>query len=254
MLHVRRFGAGPQVTALHGFSLTGEQFAPATGLLDHTIIAPDLPGHGSSRAQPTDLDSVLASVETLLGPPGTATPLIGYSQGARLALLTAVEDPTEISALVLISGSAGIRDVDARRARIEQDHNLADRITTIGVEAFIDSWTTAGITSLDHLSTEYRSWDRSIRSENTSTGLAAALRGYGQGAQPSVWDELGRLSMPVLLVTGSRDERYSVIASEMAALIPMAEMVVIEGAGHNPMADRAQETFEAVSGFLNRNS
>ncbi len=253
MLHVRRFGSGPEAIALHGFSLTGEQFSPAASHLDRTILAPDLPGHGLSHAHATDIDSVLESVEELLSTPGAPRPLIGYSQGARLALLAAVEDPSEVSALVLVSGTAGIRDHNARQTRARDDLYLAERIEAIGLEPFIDSWTTKGITSLSHLTEEYRMWDRSIRSENSAVGLQSALLGYGQGVQPSVWDEIGNLPLPVLLVTGGQDERYTSIAREMGASIPDVEIAVIDDAGHNPLADQPEAAYGVVSAFLNRN-
>ncbi|MCL1600629.1 MAG: alpha/beta fold hydrolase [Actinomycetia bacterium] len=240
--------------ALHGFSLTGEHFAPAAGLLDRTIIAPDLPGHGSSTGHPTDVDSVLASIEALVATPGAPRPVIGYSQGARLALLTAVEDPSDISSLVLVSGNAGIRDPGERHARAIADIEWAERIELIGLDTFLDSWTSVGIASVSHLSEEYRIWDRSVRAGNSAAGLASAIRGYGQGAQPSVWTEIGNLRMPVLLIAGSRDERYTSINEEMAGLIPNAEFTVIGDAGHNPLADQSETAYGAVSAFLDRNS
>lgn len=252
MLHVRRFGSGPEAIALHGFSLTGEQFSPGVGFLDHTIVAPDLPGHGSSRAQPSDIDRALSSIEVLLSAHGGPRPLIGYSQGARLALLTAVEDPAGISTLVLVSGTAGIRDQSERQSRREQDYVLAERIEAIGLGAFIESWTGSGITSVAHLDDEFRKWDLGVRSQNSASGLSAALRGYGQGAQPSVWSDLGRITLPVLLVTGSRDTRYTNINEAMAELIPGAEFVIIDEAGHNPLADKPAATYGVVSDFLDR--
>jgi 2-succinyl-6-hydroxy-2,4-cyclohexadiene-1-carboxylate synthase len=254
VLHLRRFGSGPEVVALHGFSLTGEQFSPGADLLNRAIVSPDLPGHGLSRSHPTDVDSVLAGVEAALVSPSAPRPLIGYSQGARVALLAAVEDPTEISALVLVSGTAGIEDLDERQARSEQDHDLAERIETLGLGSFIDSWTTAGTISLSHLTDEYRTWDRAIRSENSATGIASALRGYGQGGQPSVWDAIEFLPMPVLLVTGQNDKKYTSIGEQMADLIPDAELVVIDDAGHNPLADQPGAAYGVVSAFLDRNS
>ncbi len=252
MLHVRRFGDGPELLALHGFSLTGKQFSPIASRLSHTIIAPDLPGHGHSRAVSCDIDSVLASIEILLEPPGGPRPILGYSQGARLALVAAVEAPDDISAAVLISANAGITDAAQRRERMDRDSELAERIEAIGLDAFVDSWTTGGITSLDHLGAGYRAWDRSVRSENSASGLAAALRGYGQAAQPPVWNDLGRLPMPVLLIAGEHDETYRSINEEMADLIPEAELRIIHGAGHNPLADDPDSTIAVISEFLDR--
>jgi len=180
--------------------------------------------------------------------------MIGYSQGARLALLTAVRDSSEISALVLVSGTAGTRDPQERRIRAMEDDEFAKHIEAVGLASFLDAWTTEGFVSVSHLSDEYRTWDRSIRSANTADGLARALRGYGQGTQPSVWDQLKNLAMPVQLITGSSDVRYTAIGAEMVSLIPAAEMVVIDDAGHNPMADQPDTTHEAISSFLDRHS
>ncbi len=252
VLHVRKFGSGTAIVALHGFSLTGEQFSPAADHLNHTIVAPDLPGHGSSRSHPADVDTVTAAIDVLLDGMGKPTPLIGYSQGGRMALLSAIGDHSNVSVLVLISSNPGIKDRDERESRIERDHTLADRIRDIGVEAFIDSWTSSGITRLDHLDKAYRVWDNRIRSENYADGLASALRGYGQGAQPPVWDQLEGLTMPVLLIVGSRDERYTSINDDMADLIPGGELLIIDDAGHNPLADQPDVTYAAISRFLDR--
>jgi len=252
VLHIRRFGAGTDIVALHGFSLTGEQFSPIAASLDRRVIAPDLPGHGLSRTHPTDVDSVTAAIDVLLEGFGKPTPLMGYSQGGRMALLTAIGDHSNVSDLILVSSNPGIDDSAERELRMERDHVLADRIRDIGVEAFIDSWTAAGITSLDHLDEAYRVWDSGVRSENSAEGLASALHGYGQGAQPSVWDEIGNLTMPVLLIVGGLDENYMSINDEMADLIPGAELAVIEGARHNPLADKPDVTCQAISRFLDR--
>ena len=107
---------------------------------------------------------------------------------------------------------------------------------------------------LNHLTDEYRTWDRAIRSENSATGIASALRGYGQGAQPSVWDAIEFLTMPVLLVSGQNDKKYTSIGEQMADLIPDAELVVIDDAGHNPLADQPGAAYGVVSAFLDRNS
>ena len=70
------------------------------------------------------------------------------------------------------------------------------------------------------------------RLRNTPAGLARALRGLGTGALPSLWDRLGELTMPVVLVVGERDEKFPAIAVQMAGAIERSEVVVVAGAGH----------------------
>lgn len=70
------------------------------------------------------------------------------------------------------------------------------------------------------------------RLRNEPAGLAAALRGLGTGALPSLWDQLSEIRAPVTLIVGERDRKFSAIASDMARRLPDADVVVVEHAGH----------------------
>ena len=248
MLGVRRFGSGPPVVALHGFTLSGAQFATSPDRLRRAVIAPDLPGHGAST--PATITETIGAVAEVLGTTSHAVPLIGYSQGGRIGLLVALDHPDLVSRLVLVSASAGIDDPDERDARARADAALANRITAISLEAFLDEWTTGGIAATTHPHADDASADRAVRTENTTQGLSRALIDLGQGAQPSVWHRLATLPMPVLLVHGDKDIKYGAIAREMASSIPDATVVSIPGTGHNPLAEDPDTTYRAISGFL----
>jgi len=254
VLAVRRFGNGPPLIALHGFTFTGEQFASAAHQLHRTVFAPDLPGHGRSVEASTQLDDVINAIESTVASFAEPVPLLGYSQGGRLALLAAADRPEGISALVLISANAGIEDTNERASRAESDARLAEKLSGMTIDEFLDTWTAAGITSTSHLSAEDRAADRAIRQENSPRGLANALIGYGQGAQPSLWTRLAELAMPVLVMSGGRDEKYSAIADKMVSMIPDVERVTVVDAGHNPLLDAPIEAHEAISAFLDRHS
>lgn len=252
VLSVRRFGSGAPLLALHGFTLTGEQFASLAAEVGREIIAPDLPGHGGSANAPTDIPSVVASILEVVTAIGAPVPVLGYSQGARLALLAALEDPTSIAAFISISGNAGIEAEQDRRNRVTQDDALAARIELFGVDRFLDEWTSSGLTTTRHLPPDLRRLDREVRAENTAPGLAAALRGYGQGSQPVVWDALGALTIPCLVVAGERDDAYVQIAHRMGRELPFATVEIIPEAGHDPLRDAPDATSEVISRFLDR--
>ena len=249
MLAVHGYGSGERLVALHGFTYTGGQFAALAERIGRAIEAPDLPGHGRSADVPTDFASTIGAIARVLGSP---VPLLGYSQGARLAIAVALDRPDLVRGLVLISGTPGIRDADARRARATSDAALAASIRGIGVEAFLRDWTSRGITDTTHLPLDEREADLRVRSRASANGLAAALEGFGQGTQPSQWDRLGQLTVPTLIVTGGDDATYTAIGEEMGAALPDAERCVIPDAGHNPMLDALDATAAAVSGFLLR--
>ena len=54
---------------------------------------------------------------------------------------------------------------------------------------------------------------------NSVERVTHQLRALGQGVQPSYWDRLSSLRMPVLLVTGAYDRKYRDLAERMAAAI-----------------------------------
>jgi 2-succinyl-6-hydroxy-2,4-cyclohexadiene-1-carboxylate synthase len=251
VLNVRRFGEGPELVALHGFTHTGSQFAEFADLVGRTVIAPDLPGHGGSREASAKVPDVIAAVAAVLeGTP--QAPLLGYSQGGRIALLTALAHPHLVPAMVVVSAGAGIDDTSARERRLQADRRRAASIREGDLESFLADWTTSGITSTTHLEPGRREADLDVRRDNSVEGLAAALDGYGQGSQPSVWSRLGDITCPMLVVAGSDDARYRQVASRLVERIHRAELCVIAGAGHNPLMDRPVGIARAVSAFLGR--
>jgi len=216
------------------------------------VEAPDLPGHGATRIAPVDVPTTVAALGAYLKRFDSPVSLLGYSQGGRLALLTALEHPQLVDRLILISTSPGIREASARASRRREDAALADRIESIGLAAFLDEWLDGPITGTTHLDEATRIRDRSVREENTASGLAAALRGLGQGAQPFVGDRLATLTMPVLLITGSRDDRYHAFASSMAAALPDARHRSIPDAGHNVILEAPDDVCRLVADFAGR--
>jgi pimeloyl-ACP methyl ester carboxylesterase len=72
----------------------------------------------------------------------------------------------------------------------------------------------------------------------------------GQGSQFPLWDRLGEIARPVLLVTGSEDGRYTETAREMIGRIPAARHVVVPGAGHTVHLEDRAAWLAAVEGFL----
>lgn len=177
-------------------------------------------------------------------------PMLGYSQGARIALLLALDRPELVSQLILVSGSPGIGAGAVRTRRREADDAAAAEIEAVGVENFLDGWLSQSLTSNAAVSPEAAARDRVVRDENTAPGLAAALRGLGQGALPFVGDRLGDLPMRVLTVAGGRDQKYRALAMEMAAAAPRGSAVILEAAGHNVVLEQPQALADAVATFL----
>jgi 2-succinyl-6-hydroxy-2,4-cyclohexadiene-1-carboxylate synthase len=201
---------------VHGFTQTPASWAPVGELLEGTAHTPEVRGGSDFVAVAHALDD------------GPAT-YVGYSQGGRLCLQLALDRPEVVQRLVLVSASPGIADTDERAARRAADERLAGEIERDGVDAFLERWLAQPLFAT--LPRE-RSGIAERRTANTVEGLAFQLRVLGQGAQPSNWERLGELAMPVLLVVGELDTKYVDIAHRMAARIADARVEVVPNAGH----------------------
>ena len=83
-------------------------------------------------------------------------------------------------------------------------------------------------------------------------GLALSLEHMGTLVQPSLWEKLGDLRLPVLFVAGADDDKYGRLAESMANLCSAGQKAIIPGAGHNTHWERPAEFCRLVEGFLTR--
>jgi 2-succinyl-6-hydroxy-2,4-cyclohexadiene-1-carboxylate synthase len=220
----------PTVVLLHGFTHTGASWDPVVSALGerYRALAPDIRGHGAASARtPVTLQGVLDDLAALA--PDRFT-LVGYSMGGRIALHAALALAQRVDHLVLIGASPGIADSAEREARLGDDERLAVEIESMSIEAFADRWAQTPV--LAGQPPDVLAAARADRLRSRPAGLAAALRGLGNAALPSLWERLGEIRIPVTLVVGERDQKFRAIAEQMAAGLPAAEVIVVPGTGH----------------------
>jgi 2-succinyl-6-hydroxy-2,4-cyclohexadiene-1-carboxylate synthase len=244
-LKLRTWGEGAvPVLWLHGFAGDGGSFDGLRDDLSSSVRAtlPDLPGHGATKgpAGPgTGWEETLAALEAVLRALPGPRLLAGYSMGARLALALALRAPDAVDALLLESGTAGLRDQAERAQRRNEDEGLATLLLREGIAAFVARWeetkVLAGLKSLPQASAAAL---RARRLAQDPRGLAGALRAFGQGVQPPLWDALPALRCPVLVVAGALDDKYAALARPLAAALPRAMARIVEGSGHTPHLER----------------
>ena len=236
-----------RVVLVHGFTQTLASWGPVAERLARRfeVVRVDLPGHGGSG----DVRAGFAEAARLVGEAGGVGAYVGYSLGGRLCLRLALDRPDLVPALVLIGGSPGIAHPGERAERRAADEALARRIERDGVEAFLDAWLAGPLFA----TLPAEAAGREERLANTAEGLAYALRYLGTGVQEPLWDRLGELRRPTLLVAGELDRKFAGIAGELAAAIgPAARVALVPGAGHAAHLERPAETARLVEQFLTR--
>ena len=259
-LYFERRGRGEALMLLHGFTGSGRSLDPVARSLAHDFetLAPDLPGHGRSIGGTVPdgygfercIDRLVATLERA---GHSRAHWLGYSMGARLALGCAIRHPGRAASLVLVGGRAGIANDEERKTRREADEALARRIETAGVEAFVDEWLSQPIFATQRrLGSAFLEAERRARLANVATGLAASLRGLGPGSQPPLFELVGQIEVPVLLVVGALDRPFVEHARELARRIPAAELCEIEDAGHAVHLEQPVAFLAAISDFLRR--
>jgi 2-succinyl-6-hydroxy-2,4-cyclohexadiene-1-carboxylate synthase len=237
---------GPdRLVLVHGFTQTLRSWDGLANDLAETfqVIRVDLPGHGGSAG--VDLDFV--ETAAAIGDAGGTATYVGYSMGGRLCLRLALDRPDLVQSLVLIGASPGLADEATRATRRAADEALAAEIERTGTAAFLERWLAQPLFS----TFTPEPADLESRLANTSRGLGTALRRLGTGAQEPLWDRLGALEMPVLVVAGQEDAKFTHVAEEMADAIGVnAQVVALAGAGHAAHLERPASFRRLMAAFL----
>ncbi len=251
----------PVIVALHGFTGGGGDFAPlAEALPEYKWVTPTLPGHApdlTAKGASGDDCTLAASLRFLEGvvtqQPGTPLILLGYSLGGRLALRYALAQPGRLAALVLIGASPGIENAEERASRRVDDEKLAEKILRDGTPAFIADWQNRPlIASQKNLPAAWRAEMQERRLRLRKEGLAASLRGFGQGAVEPVLHQMSKLKMPVLLCSGAEDEKYIEATRAMHAHCPSSELSIVPQAGHLAHLENRDAFATTLRAFLKK--
>lgn len=256
--HAEIKGEGEPLLLLHGFtgSLETWKFLVPTLGSAYRLIMVDLIGHGKTDSpcgvMRYTMENAVEDLKNVLDALGIAkTNLLGYSMGGRLALSFACIYPHYIDKLILESASPGLVTEEERKIRKDQDRQLAERIIHDGVADFIDFWeNTPLFASQKKMLPEKINRIKKQRLSNSETGLAGSLLGMGTGSQPSWWDSLASLDLPVLLVTGELDDKFCGIARRMQKLMKNCDWKIIKGAGHAIHVEDDEMFGKIISEFL----
>ncbi|QWG35802.1 2-succinyl-6-hydroxy-2,4-cyclohexadiene-1-carboxylate synthase [Bacillus mycoides] len=251
-------GSGEPLLLLHGFTgsmETWRSFIPSWSEQFQVILV-DLAGHGKTESPEDvthyDIQNVALQMKELLDHLHIENAhVLGYSMGGRLAITMACLYPQYVRSLLLENCTAGLESEEERKERREKDERLADKIEQEGIRIFVSMWENIPLfETQQRLAQNVKEAVRKERLANNPKGLANSLRGMGTGAQPSWWNELQNLKMPVLLLNGESDEKFFRLLKNIEKCIPRANFVKIDGAGHAIHVEQPEKFDTIVKGFL----
>jgi pimeloyl-ACP methyl ester carboxylesterase len=238
-VHHQIAGRGPAVLFTHGFASSSHMYAATVADLstDHTTITWDIRGHGKSDspADPAEysVDLSLADMAGILDAAGARRAvLVGHSLGGYLSLEFTFANPDRVEGLVLVGTGPGYRKDEARAAWNQMAERYAADLDQRGLDGMPPS---AELDAGVHRGAE---------------GLALAARGILSQRDGHVLEALPTIAAPTLVVVGENDEPFQAASRYMAAKIPDAELVVIDGAGHAPPVTHPNEFNAALRSFL----
>lgn len=242
------------VVVFPGFLSTTEDAAlvARAGPFDlRTVSLPSLVAAG-------DRDQAIARARSLIAPGDV---VVGYSLGARIAMVALSDEQTRARArgLVLLSATRGVDDA---RARAERAHLEAAWGETLRVlpHAFVDTWRDQPIFRSLRETPAGRAQHarRAALASDPSTGRAwgrgwaEVLALFGQGAALVEEQTLAALTLPTVVVAGSLDLPYVSRAGELAAVIPGARTHVVDGAGHALLLEAADPVASIIRELSHR--
>ena len=257
-------GSGPALLLLHGITSSSATWdAVLPGLAErHTVIAPDLLGHGGSAKPRADysLGSFASSMRDLLLALGhERATVVGHSLGGGIAMQFSYQFPELVERLVLVSSGGLGREVHpvlraaalpgadwvlpavARTGALGAGAAAGRLLQRIGISPSADAQGIAdGVASLQDAD--------SCRAFLHTARSIIDLGGQRVHAGDKLYLAAG---VPVLIVWGERDSMIPVAHAHAAhALLPHGRLEVFEQAGHFPFRDEPARFIALIDDFM----
>ncbi len=261
-LYTRTVGSGSDVIVLHGGPGAHHDYllpqfdALAKG---RTLRYYDQRGGGRSpverdvpvgwREQVADLDALVTHWSA-----ARAT-ILGYSWGALLAMLYAIEHPDRVGRLALVSPAAATAE-----GRKEFEPRFAERMRDPGIVGAREKLQRSGLKEREPGAYRRRLFELSVAGYFYDPDQARHLTPFRVTGrtQDAVWKSLDsydlteglrRLSVPALVMHGRHDP-IPVSTAEHTAKLLNAQFEVLEKSGHVPYVEEFDRFVELLDPFL----
>ncbi len=256
-------GEGPVLLLVHGIAGSCEHWREVVEPLarDHTVIAPDFPGHGASEAGGGDysIGALAGTLRDLLLALGhERATVVGHSLGGGVAMQLAYQHPEMIERLVLVSSGGLGPDVSpVLRAAALPGADLFISLTA-GAGQRVGSALGRGLKAIGlrpnadvaEVARAYASLKDPARRAAFLDTLKAVVGTRGQRVDASDRLYLAE-AVPVLIVWGARDSIIPVRhGADAVRAIPGSRLEVFDDVGHMPQLEAPGRFIAVLERFL----
>lgn len=258
-LSVTQWGeGGPPIVALHpgvGDSRIWKWCAPEWAAAQHRVIAYDRRGFGTTVHETALHDDVADLLAVLDATSVDSAILVGNSRGGGLALDVALEHPERVKGLVLIAPSASGYDESqwvAVSAETELDAQIEAADERGDLEALNELEVRYWLDGVEQPEGRVSGEPRALMLE--MNGVALRAEPVGEAVErPQVWDRLGEIKVPALVVLGALDlPGFGPMCKSLAAALPNGELHGMYRSAHCPSLDAPDDLNRIVLAFTDR--
>ncbi|HEY8173039.1 MAG TPA: alpha/beta hydrolase [Dehalococcoidia bacterium] len=174
----------------------------------------------------------------------------GSSMGGMIAQQLTLRHPARVRALILGCTTAGA--VNGVRPAVETVQKMVHNQTLSGDEAIAAGW------SLGYSAAYIEShWDALMERSRSASRYAAPAASYMRqviaSAKHDVWDHIGTIECPVMIIHGSEDLMIPVgNAHLIKERLPHAELHILDGMGHGYNLEGQAQADPLVIDFVQR--
>ena len=248
----------PSVIMIHSFNGFLETWQPNIDALvkaGYHVVAYDLFGRGLSDrpARPLTLPVFHEQIDALRKHLDLQGPvhLVGASFGCVIATDYALKNPGQVRSLIL-SGPAGFPDPQDTTAQLIDLPHVADMLFFYAGKFLLESKINTYL--LDDREANWASayWKVYFQYPGVARSAVSTLRHSPVLDYQKGWQKLGQTQLPTLFIWGRQDSSFPYYhAKDAKKLIPQAEIVALDSAEHWVNIDQAEESNNAMIGFLN---
>ena len=260
-------GSGPLVVLSHGIGDHRQAYrflAPKLAQDGYRVVSADLRGHGESSMgwtsvtgkeaiTRTDIAHDLLALIRHLGGPAV---IVGHSISGGAATIAAAEQPDLVSGIVEIGPFTKTQKVSlGGLLRIRRYRQGMSRLMGMQLLHSLRQWMRYLDVAYPTKPADYAGYMAALKAKLQEPGRMAEFLKTGKSTPADAEAQLPNVACPALVIMGTLDPDFAdprAEAEAVAAAMPagLGTVAMVDGGGHYPHAQCADEVATLVTGFL----